>query len=56
MTEKLAVITNMVTMELQTEYKSGRSALDILSIIINKQIKMGDAKHILMMDLQNAFD
>ena len=38
MTEKLSVIMNMVTTELQTSCKSGISTLDMLSII-NRQIK-----------------
>jgi len=54
MTEKLSVITNIITTELQTAYKSGRSALDILTI--NKQIKTDETKHIITMCLSKAFD
>ena len=39
MTEKHAVIMNIITAELQTAYKKGRSTLDILTII-NKLIKL----------------
>ena len=55
MTEKLAVVMNVVTTELQTSYKKGRSTLDILTII-NKQIKTDETKHIIMLDLSKACD
>ena len=54
MTGEISVIMHIVAAELQTAYKSGRSALDILSII-NKQIKMDAPIHIIMMGLSKAF-
>ena len=54
MTERLSVIMNIVTTELQTAYKSGRPTLDILPII-NRQIKTDETKHIIMLDLSKSF-
>ena len=54
MTERLSVIMDIVTTELQTSYKSGIPTLDILAII-NRQIKTDETKHIILIDLSKAF-
>ena len=54
MAGELSVIMNIIKTELQTAYKGGRSTLDILSII-NKQIKTDATKHIIMLDISQAF-
>ena len=53
-TETLSIITNMVTTELQIAYESGKSTLDILSVL-NKQIKNDETVRIVMHDLSNVF-
>ena len=45
---------NIITTELQTAYKSGRSTLEIRSII-NKQKKTDETKRIIMIGLSKAF-
>ena len=35
-TERISIIMNMVTSELQTAYKSGKSTLDIIQILDRK--------------------
>ena len=54
MKERLSAVSNIVTTELQTAYKSGRSTLEILTI--NTQIKTDGTKHIIMLGLSKAFD
>ena len=49
----LSVTMNIVTTELQTSYKSGRSTTDIISII-SRQIKTDETKHIIMLGLSKA--
>jgi len=53
MTEKPAVVMNIVTTELQTAYKKGRATLDSYH---KKQIKKDETKHIIMLDQSETFD
>ena len=46
---------NILTNELQTAYKIGRSTIDVL-LLLNKQIKNEKTEHIILFDLAKAFD
>ena len=55
MTNRITPYMGLLTRETQTAYKTGRSTLDILSLIQN-QIQHEETKQLLLLDLSKAFD
>merc|ERR1712112_158607 len=54
-TNRLTPYMNLLTQETQSAYKTGRSTIDILSLIQN-QIQNEDTRQLILIDLSKAFD